>query len=139
MGTTGNLNIKDVLNGTAAKKINQYDQGFEVDDDWGDDWGEEDEKEKDYSKFDYQNTNLNKLNDKDLAAHKKNMDKGFSKNQLKPGDAGFEYDKRVDFTNLQNDEDEDDSWDSNTEKQNEFRDPMDEEEEDMDYFDDDFS
>jgi centrosomal protein CEP19 len=30
--------------------------------------------------------------------HKKKMDEKFHKNQLKPGDAGFEYDKRIDFT-----------------------------------------
>ena len=26
------------------------------------------------------------------------MDKNFNANQLKPGDPGFEYDKRIDFT-----------------------------------------
>jgi len=30
--------------------------------------------------------------------HKKNMDNKFLKNQLKPGDDGFQYDKRIDFT-----------------------------------------
>ena len=39
------------------------------------------------------------------------MDKDFNKNQLKPGDAGFVYDKVVDFSKLQADAElEDDSW-----------------------------
>ena len=41
------------------------------------------------------------------------MDKDFDKNFLKPGDAGFEYDKVVDFNNEGNDSDdyeEDDNW-----------------------------
>ena len=41
--------------------------------------------------------NLNKLSDTELAAHKKAMDRDFSKNQLKPGDPGFVYDKVVEF------------------------------------------
>jgi hypothetical protein len=40
---------------------------------------------------------LNKLDNKTLAKHKAAMEKGFSANQLKPGDAGYEYDKRIDF------------------------------------------
>lgn len=40
------------------------------------------------------------------------MDKDFGKNQLKPGDQGFVYDKVVDFTNNQDDgyDMADDSW-----------------------------
>jgi len=121
-----------------------------VEDDWGDDWGGEQPVQKDYSKFDYKNTNLNKLSDQELAAHKKNMDKGFNKNQLKPGDEGFEYDKRIDFSKMAAQHaDQDDSWsegegedgeESGAKKGGEeFRDPMDEDEEDMDYFDDDFN
>jgi hypothetical protein len=68
------LNIKEVLNGKAAQKINSsaYDEGFEVNDDndWGDEWGEEQEKEKDFTNFDYKNQNLNKLGDKALKEHK---------------------------------------------------------------------
>lgn len=30
--------------------------------------------------------------------HKKKMDEKFNKNQLKPGDPGFVYDKRIDFS-----------------------------------------
>jgi hypothetical protein len=47
------------------------------------------------------------------------MDEKFHKNQLKPGDKGFQYDKRIEFTK----KGEDASWD----------------EDDVDnYFDDDF-
>lgn len=39
------------------------------------------------------------------------MDKGFTANQLKPGDPGFVYDKRVEFGRKANDSPlEDDSW-----------------------------
>lgn len=51
----------------------------------------------DLKEFDYQNTDLNKMSDFMLNRHKENMDKDFSKNVLKPGDKGYEYDKRVDF------------------------------------------
>ena len=53
------------------------------------------------------------------------MDEKFSKNQLKPGDNGFQYDKRIDFTKkAESNKKGDTSWD---------------EEEDVDnYFDDDF-
>jgi len=97
----------------------------EGDDGWGDDWGAP--KKEDFSKFDYQNTNLNKLSDAQIAQHKKKMDEKFLKNQLKPGDPGFEYDKRIDFGKKnKDDEDEgDNSWDEGAE--------------DVDnYFDDDF-
>ena len=61
------------------------------------------------------------------------MDEKFSKNQLKPGDSGFVYDKRIEFTKkADNDDDEDEdegadnSWDEGAA-------------EDVDnYFDDDF-
>ena len=49
------------------------------------------------------------------------MDEKFLKNQLKPGDSGFQYDKRIDFTKKK--PAADNSWDEN----------------DVDnYFDDDF-
>ncbi len=72
-------------------------------DDWGisnDDWGDLDTapKEINLNKEDLKNKNLNKLSDAELAAHKRAMDKDFSKNQLKPGDQGFVYDKVVDFS-----------------------------------------
>lgn len=57
------------------------------------------------------NKNLNQLNNEELAAHKRAMDKDFNKHQLKPGDAGFQYDKVVDFTNNKDEGPlEDDSW-----------------------------
>ncbi len=65
----------------------------------------------DLSKVDLKKKNLNKLDDEELAAYKRAMDKEFAEKQLKPGDAGFEYDKVVDFSK---DRDagplEDDSW-----------------------------
>ena len=71
--------------------------------------------------FDYQNTNLNKLSTEQIAAHKKKMDEKFNKNSLKPGDPGFVYDKRVDFTK-KGSQAADASWDEDVD----------------DYFDDDF-
>jgi hypothetical protein len=65
---------------------------------------------KGLDKFDYKNTNLNKLSDYELKMHKMKMDEDFSKKQLKPGDPGFEYDKRVKF-DYADDELEDNSWD----------------------------
>lgn len=49
------------------------------------------------------------------------MDEKFNKNQLKPGDAAFVYDKVIDFSKKQKGEG-DPSWDEDVE----------------DYFDDDF-
>ena len=40
---------------------------------------------------------LNKVSDDVLKHKKKEMDKEFEQNQLKPGDDGYEYDKEVDF------------------------------------------
>jgi hypothetical protein len=62
------------------------------------------------------------------------MEKEFSKNVVKPGDKGFEYDKRVDFSrqicNAQNDNA---SWDDDE------ADPNAAAYDDEDYFDDDFA
>ena len=41
--------------------------------------------------------NLNKLDNEELAAYKRAMDKDFGAKQLKPGDQGFVYDKVVEF------------------------------------------
>ena len=100
------------------------DQEEEEDDGWGDDWGAA-AASKVAENFDYSKTNLNKLSNTELALHKKKMDEKFSKNQLKPGDNGFQYDKRIDFTKkAESNKKGDTSWD---------------EEEDVDnYFDDDF-
>ena len=61
------------------------------------------------------------MSDFQLAKHKQNMEKKFQENNLKPGDAGFVYDKRVEFK--QGGEKVDDGWDDD----------------DEDYFDDDFA
>ena len=61
------------------------------------------------SKVEAKSKNLNKLSDNELAAHKRGMDKQFEKNQLKPGDHGFVYDKVVEF-NKEGESLEDDSW-----------------------------
>ena len=45
----------------------------------------------------YQNENLNKLNDKELAVRKRQMDRDFDRNFIKPGDPSFQYDKRIEF------------------------------------------
>lgn len=66
--------------------------------------------------FDYDNSDLNKCSDYELKKHKKKMDEHFSKNQLKPGDKGFEYDKRVTFDK---DDLEQNSWDENDEDEDE--------------------
>ena len=147
---SGALNIKDVLNGSAAQKINsnQYDGEIEVDDDWGeDDWGDEEEDEvKEVDK----KLNLNKLSDNELAKHKRAMDKDFNANQLKPGDAGFTYDKVVDFGKGGRDSPMgEDSWGEESEAdaeqedeeadEDDMKDYGEDEDDDMDYFDDDFS
>jgi centrosomal protein CEP19 len=53
--------------------------------------------------------NLNKLDDVELAAYKRAMDKDFGAKQLKPGDTGFVYDKVVEFKKNEGPI-EDDSW-----------------------------
>lgn len=106
---------------------------FEDDGDaWGEDWGEPKKPETkiDFGKIDYSTMNLNKLSTEEIAAHKKKMDEKFNKNQLKPGDAGFQYDKRVEFKKSAVTAKQDTSWDEDEDA---------EEDEDVnDYFDDDF-
>lgn len=107
---------------------------FEDDGDaWGDDWGQPKQEKIDFAKVDYSTMNLNKLSTEQIAAHKKKMDEKFSKNQLKPGDQGFVYDKRIEFKKSEGGAaKQDTSWD-------EDEDNEEEEEEDVnDYFDDDF-
>lgn len=58
------------------------------------------------------------------------MDTNFVKNQLKPGDPGFVYDKRIEFNSKpkgNDDDEEENSWDEGEDGDN-----VDE------YFDDDF-
>ena len=64
--------------------------------------------------FDYKNTDLNKCSEYELKKHKKKMEENFMKNQLKPGDAGFQYDKRVKF-DYEAEELEENSWDEDEE------------------------
>ena len=45
----------------------------------------------------YKHENLNKLTDVELAQRKRAMDRDFDRNNLKPGDPGFVYDKVVNF------------------------------------------
>ena len=106
---------------------------------------------------------MNKLSDAELKAHKKAMDVGFEKNAIKKGDAGFQYDKRVNFK-YKAEEALDNSWDEDDEESDDDgvevvassqvkskpkgvgllnkspprQDPTYEEFNDNDYFDDDF-
>ena len=84
---------------------------------------------EDLKRFDYNNTDLNKMTDYQLQRHKANMDQDFSKKVLKPGDKGFEYDKRVDFSsNMMSGAQSNGSWDEDEGNGDED-----------DYFDDDFA
>ncbi|KAG2385484.1 hypothetical protein C9374_003299 [Naegleria lovaniensis] len=64
---------------------------------------EEDIEEEDFEQFDddeddFKGQDLNKLDDQSLKRVKARMDENFK--QLKPGDAGYVYDKQVDFDNV---------------------------------------
>ena len=67
-------------------------------------------KQIDFSTFNYKTADLNKLSDEELKAHKAAMEVKFQKNNIKKGDPGFQYDKRVDFK-YNAEEAEDNSWD----------------------------
>lgn len=69
----------------------------------------------DLEKFDYKNSDLNKCSEYELRKHKKKMEENFLKNQLKPGEPGFQYDKRVKF-DYDEDELEENSWDQDDEE-----------------------
>jgi len=75
---------------------------IELDGDDKDDDGKE--------KVDYNSTNLNKLSKAELDKHKQKMDVMFNKNQKKPGDSGFVYNKQEEF-----DPHEDNEWDEDLE------------------------
>lgn len=47
--------------------------------------------------FDYESTDLNKLSKDELDRHKDWMDVQFFKNQVRPGDPGYNYDVQVEF------------------------------------------
>jgi len=66
------------------------------------DFGEDENDEE----VDYQNANLNKLSKEELQKHKDKMSVLFNKNNKKPGDAGFIYDKQESFVPQ-----EDNEWD----------------------------
>ena len=57
-------------------------------------WGSDAEDDEE---IDYDNTNLNKLSNEELKKHKDKMNVLFSKNQAKPGDSNFIYDKQEEF------------------------------------------
>lgn len=72
------------------------------------DLDDEDENGKD---VDYNTVSLNKLTTEELEKHKKKMDVLFTKNQKKPGDPGFVYDVRQDFSPTKENE-----WDEEIEE-----------------------
>ena len=47
--------------------------------------------------FDYAKTDLNKLTDAEIRAHKKGMDSGYNKNFVGKANPNFQYDTRKDF------------------------------------------
>lgn len=112
--TTQNINVKDILDPKKLKELNKIEDN---EDDWDmdDDWGDEKVKDVVLDKTELKQKNLNKLGNEELAAYKRAMDKDFAKKQLKPGDPGFVYDKIVDFTKKDDGPLEDDSWDEDEE------------------------
>jgi len=64
----------------------------------------EDLEDEDEEKIDYDSTNLNKLSNEELQKHKDKMTVLFSKNQKKPGDKDFVYDKQEEFEGTENNE-----------------------------------
>ena len=72
----------------------------------------------DLRNFDYKKTDLNKLGDAELKAHKAAMEVKFQQNAVKKGDPGFQYDKRVKFErNVE--EAAEDSWDESDDESDE--------------------
>ena len=70
----------------------------------------------DFKNFNYKTADLNKLSDTELKAHKAAMEVNFQKNNVKKGDPGFQYDKRVDFKYNAANAAADDSWDESEDK-----------------------
>ena len=76
----------------------------------------EEEEDSDFLVLDVdigEDVDLNRATDVELKMAKQKMDENFSKNRLKPGDPGFEYDKQVEFgpptaKNEWDDDDDDD-------------------------------
>jgi len=95
-------------------------QTWNDEDAWGDDdWNldDADNKAKEFSNFDYNKQDLNKLSNKELEQHKKKMDEKYYANFVSPNDPTFEYDKRVTFDPVQ---DQDNSWDENEDEGDDF-------------------
>jgi centrosomal protein CEP19 len=55
----------------------------------------EDEDDDYYKFFDYENEDLNKLNDEELKKRKDQMEKLYEKNKVNPGDENYVFDVRV--------------------------------------------
>jgi len=71
----------------------------------------EDDAKNSEDEIDYNNTNLNKLSQEEVQKHKNKMDVLFNKNQKKPGEAGFIYDKQEEFAATgENEWDEDEDF-----------------------------
>jgi len=76
-----------------------------------DDWEFDNFEQDEDNEIDYNTANLNKLSKEELQKHKDRMDVLFSKNNKKPGDAGFVYDKQENFQPKKiSDWDEDDDF-----------------------------
>jgi len=84
--TASNEKKKDDKKGDAGNNFWAFDDLEDLDD------------EEDEEKIDYNSTNLNKLSKEELQKHKDKMDVLFNKNNKKPGDPGFVYDKQQEFT-----------------------------------------
>ena len=59
------------------------------------------EEEEEYGFDEFEDEDLNKLNDSELKKKKAEMDIGFEKNNIKKGDANFKYDIRKEFDHEQ--------------------------------------
>ena len=55
----------------------------------------EDEEDDYYKYFDYENEDLNKLDNEELKKHKDRMESNYAKNAIMPGHKEFVYDKEV--------------------------------------------
>ena len=62
---------------------------------------EVEEEEEEYGFDEFEDEDLNKLNDSELKKKKAEMDIGFEKNNIKKGDANFKYDIRKEFDHEQ--------------------------------------
>ena len=80
---------------------------------------EKEEEEEPQNKIAIDGTvDLNRVSQEDLKAAKAAMDTDFLKNRVKPGDENYEFDKRVEF--VQADNSDDDSWDESSEEDDDY-------------------